>query len=86
MNNKIVTSISTFLILGVFLTLNSCNNTAKNPDTSTTLSTSKKEAKKTVYPSEVIPFFNHWNLILGDGSNAGHANNFEHKDFFYTSK
>ena len=31
-----------------------------------------------------MPFFNEWNLILGDGSNVGHANNFEHKDFFFT--
>ena len=85
MNKIIVTSISTFLILGIILTLHSCSNTAKNPNTSTTLSTSKNEGEKTVYASEVIPFFNHWNLILGDGSNAGHANNFEHKDFFYTT-
>jgi hypothetical protein len=77
MNFKKVTSISTFLILCVFLTLNSCNNAAKK--------TNKEEAEKTVYPSEVIPFFNHWKLILGDGSNVGIANNFEHKDFFYTT-
>ena len=38
------------------------------------------------YASDVIPFFNHWNLILGDGSNAGQAINYEHKDFFYTAK
>ena len=76
MNKKIITLLSTFLILGVFITLNSCSNTAKKTD--------KKEAKKTIYASEVIPFFNHWNLILGDGSNVGHATNFEAKDFFYT--
>lgn len=61
------------LILGVFLTLSSCKKTAK------------KEVQKNVYPSDVILFSNHWNLILGDGSNAGHPNNFEHKDFFYTT-
>ncbi|WP_343486671.1 polysaccharide lyase family 7 protein [Allomuricauda sp. d1] len=33
----------------------------------------------------IIPFFEHWNLILGDGSNVGQATNFEHKDFFYTA-
>ena len=81
---KIVISISTFIIFGIVITLNSCGDTAKNPDTSTTLSTSEKEDKKTIYPSEVISFFNHWNLILGDGSNAGQAINFEHEDFFYT--
>lgn len=41
---------------------------------------------KTTLPSEVIPFFNDWNLILGDGTNVGHANNFENKDFFYTTR
>ena len=77
-HKKVRTSSSTFLILSIFLILNSCSNTAKEPD--------KKEDQKIVYASEVIPFFNHWNLILGDGSNAGQANNFEHEDFFYTAK
>ena len=45
----------------------------------------KEETKKTVYASDIIPFFDHWKLILGDGSNAGIANNFENKDFFYTA-
>jgi len=75
-NKNIVTSISTLLILGVFLVLHSCTNTPKKPN--------EIEVKKTIYASDVMPFFNDWNLILGDGSNVGHANNFEHKDFFYT--
>ena len=66
-----------FLLLGIFLTLNSCLNSTKESN--------KKEPQKTVYPSDVIPFFNHWKLILGDGSNAGDATNFEHEDFFYTT-
>ena len=77
MNKKNNISLSTFLILGIFLILNSCSNTAKEPD--------KTATQKTVYPSDIIPFFNHFNLILGDGSNAGQANNFEHEDFFYTA-
>jgi len=40
----------------------------------------------TTYPSDVIPFFQHWNLILGDGSNAGQASNFEDKSFFYSEE
>jgi len=71
-------SLTSFLILGIFLLINSCSDTAKEPY--------NKEAQKTVYPSEVISsFFDHWKLILGDGSNAGIANNFEHKDYFYTA-
>ena len=77
MNKKIITSLSTFLILGIFLLLNNCSNTAKD--------TNNKGTQKTVYPSDVISFFDHWNLILGDGSNAGQANNLEHEDFFYTA-
>jgi len=84
MSKKIITtftdasvSLSTCLFLCIFLLLNSCSNTAKEAPA--------KEAQKTVYPSDIIPFFNHWNLILGDGSNAGPATNFEQKDFFYTA-
>ncbi len=65
------------LILSLFLVLNSCSNPAKK--------TNEKEGQKTIYASDAIPFFNHWNLILGDGSNAGQATNFENEDFFYTS-
>ncbi|MDT7831468.1 polysaccharide lyase family 7 protein [Flavobacteriaceae bacterium S356] len=35
--------------------------------------------------NEVIPFFQHWNLILGDGSNVGQATNYQNKNFFYTA-
>ncbi|WP_297089312.1 polysaccharide lyase family 7 protein [uncultured Draconibacterium sp.] len=52
----------------------SCSNSAK-----------KQETQQTIYANEVIPFFEHWNLILGDGSNAGEALNLEHKDYFYTA-
>ena len=82
---KIITSVSTLLVLGFFLVLNSCTNNAKKSNTSTEPDASKKEIQKTVYASEVIPFFDYWKLILGDGSNAGFANNFENKDFFYTA-
>ena len=79
MNKKITISISTFLILGIFLILSSCTNTAKEEPI-------VDEAPKTVYASDVIPFFDHWKLILGDGSNVGQAINIENKDFFYTTK
>ena len=85
MIKKNIPFLATFLIFGAFLLLSSCSDTAKKTNTSTPLSTSKKETQKTVYASDIIPFFEHWNLILGDGSNAGIANNFENKDFFYTA-
>ena len=42
--------------------------------------------QSTLKPNDVIPIFQHWNLILGDGSNVGPAINYENKDFFYTTK
>lgn len=39
---------------------------------------------KSSYPSDVIPFFQHWSLILGDGSNVGQAINFQNEDYFYS--
>ncbi|MGP1990362.1 polysaccharide lyase family 7 protein [Zobellia laminariae] len=84
MIKKISTSVATILTIGFFLILNSCGNTSKKTNTATTSDTDEKEAVKTVYASDVIPFFDDWKLILGDGSNAGIANNFENKDFFYT--
>ena len=72
-----IKNIRFFISFSVLIVLLSCNNTTKKSN--------KEEAKKTVYANEVIPFFNDWNLILGDGSNVGQANNFEHKDFFYTA-
>ena len=66
-----------FFILGIFLILNGCVNAAKEPD--------KTATQKTVYPSDIIPFFNHFNLILGDGSNVGQPIDFENRDFFFTT-
>ena len=83
MNKKISTSVTTLLTLGFFLALHSCGDTGKKTNTSTP-DADEKEIVKTVYASDVIPFFDHWKLILGDGSNVGIANNFENKDFFYT--
>jgi len=76
MNKKNIALLLLFLSLSTCL-LNSCSNTANDPN--------KKGTQKTVYPSDITPFFDHWNLILGDGSNVGQAVNFEHKDFFYAT-
>lgn len=35
-------------------------------------------------PQDVIPIFQHWNLILGDGTNAEIATNYSDSDFFYS--
>lgn len=74
MNKKNIIITTTLLIGSAVLIFNSCKQT------------DKKEKVKTVYASDVIPFFDHWKLILGNGSNVGIANNFENKDFFFTQK
>ena len=74
---KTIPIFNSVLIIGFIIILNSCSNTAKDSN--------KKESQKTIYASEVIPFFQHWNLILGDGADVGQAINFENKDFFYTA-
>ena len=85
MDNKNSSSLVILIVFSLFLVLNSCKNKVKEPSTSTTLRTDKEGVVKTVFPSDVIPFFDDWKLILGDGSNAGIANNFENKDFFFTA-
>lgn len=76
MNKKIKILSASLLIVSIFLMLNSCKNEPKK--------SGEVEAEKTMYASDVIPFFDHWKLILGNGANVGIANNFENKDFFYT--
>lgn len=62
------------LLMAVFfLALSNCSNP------------SQKVGDDKPYASDLIPFFNQWNLILGDGSNAGLAISYEQKDFFYTA-
>lgn len=72
-------------IIAVSIILNSCSNAAKENKNTSKKNKSNSE-KNIVYASNVIPFFDHWNLILGDGSNAGVANEVEYEDFFYTEK
>ncbi len=66
----------------LILVLVSCTDKAGNDATST----SKTDTNEIVFASSVIPFFEHWNLILGDGSNAGPALDYAQEDFFFTAK
>lgn len=77
---KIKTTTIALCILCTFFILNSCKDTDKKTEEIS----EEKVIKTNVYASDVIPFFDDWNLILGDGSNVGIANDFEHNDFFYT--
>ena len=77
MNNKRIPALAALLSFGIIFILNSCTNNVKE--------STEQETQKTVYASDVIPFFEHWNLILGDGTNAGIATDFEQQDFFFTA-
>ena len=65
------------LVMGLAFLAYSCSNKANESQID--------EPTDKVFASDIIPFFQYWNLILGNGSNAGQAVDFEHKDFFYTA-
>ncbi len=71
--------------IATLLALVGCNNGSKSSLDSSTKSETENIG---IGPNanDIIPFFEHWNLILGDGSNVGQATNYEDKDFFYTEE
>ncbi len=75
MNNKNRIFLIMLIALSICMISYSCFNTGDNSN--------KIGSQKNLYPSDISSFFDQWNLILGDGTNAGQAINFEHKDFFY---
>jgi hypothetical protein len=64
------------LLIGGALFLTNCNNATTKSIT--------KNTKQTVFPSDVIPFFDQWTIFLGDGTGSRKLKNYAHKDFFYT--
>ena len=74
---KFTVLLSALLAFGLLSLTTGCNSTTPKNEV--------KEIQEISYASDVIPFFDQWNLILGDGSNAGKATNFESKDFFYSA-
>ncbi|APQ18955.1 polysaccharide lyase family 7 protein [Maribacter hydrothermalis] len=81
-NHKIALAAS---IITLGLSFTSCKNANKSSENTTANDSAEIQKEQTVYASDVIPFFDDWKLILGDGSNVGIANDFENKDFFYTT-
>ena len=74
MNFKAVSSSLVFLFTCTLILLASCTNSAN------------KQNNSSLLPSDVTPIFDHWKLILGDGTNAGVPTKLINKDFFYTAK
>ncbi len=73
--------VNSVFVIGALFILKSCSFLKKG----NSVNDNEQIVTKVNVPNDVIPFFQHWNLILGDGSNVGKATNFEDKDFFYTS-
>jgi hypothetical protein len=68
------------LMIGAIILLHSCGDTHKKQS-----GIEKTRKTSMVNANDVIPIFEHWNLILGDGSNVGQAMDFENEEFFYTT-
>lgn len=78
MNIKLIKSLlQPLLIIGLALLLNSCFNATKR--------STDKDTKTTMYPSDVIPFMDEWEIRLGDGTTNSKLVKYEHQDFFYVS-
>ena len=82
MNFKVFNSVSVhylFMICTILLFI-SCAENKKQKSTDKTENVAIGRSA-----NDIIPFFQHWNLILGDGSNVGQATDYENKNYFYTA-
>ncbi|GAA4269330.1 polysaccharide lyase family 7 protein [Hyunsoonleella aestuarii] len=79
MRTKVTTSISLlFLLIGFVSAFNACKSKEKK--------TEPVEIQKVVYPSDVIPFMDKWQILLGDGTRSDSLINYQKKGFFYVEK
>jgi len=74
MNRNKFTLLSFFLLIGLLFNLGSCKQSSKEK-------TISKDG--IINPSTISPIFDHYKLILGDGSNVGHPIDFSQSDFFF---
>ena len=79
-------NIQNTLLLGLALCLINCADAPKKATENKATNSSITADQNQVSPSKVIPFFQHWNLILGNGANVGDASELIQKDFFYTTQ
>jgi len=75
MNHKI--TFFNALIISLFYCFSCADTTPKTAE--------ENQRFEATYASDVIPFFEHWKLILGDGSNVGVATGFADERFFYVA-
>ena len=83
MNNNFIKTIISLplLVVGISILFNNCSGKGKNPRNG--IKTDSVTQSK--YPSDVLPFFDKWKILLGDGTTEDKLVNFENKDFFYTN-
>ncbi len=62
----------------IILAFFTCKNNSK-----TTSDTTEETEKTAKYPSDVIPFMDEWQILLGDGTRSEDLVNYEKEDFFY---
>ncbi len=66
----------------VLILLSGCNSSSTKSEKSGSDSEMSSSQK---HPSDILTNLEHWNLILGNGSNSGVPVNFSDKDFVYTT-
>jgi len=85
MNLKTLKSFATIapVIAGIALSIQSC--APKATDKKEAVSNTETSKTTTItYPSDVIPFFDKWKILLGDGTKNKDLINYQKEGFFYT--
>lgn len=81
MLKRITTLCTVAVILGLFISLNNC----EAPPKEMAEKPMKEKLMKSKLPHEVLPIYDKFHLILGDGTNVGQPVKYENKDFFYVT-
>ncbi len=72
--------LKSFIAIGFVFLLSGCLNNTKKTENKTV------ETKTTIYPSDVIPFMDHWSILCGDGTTTDDVVHFKKKGFFYVEE
>ena len=86
MNISLFKHVQKTVFFSLFLSFISCGNPTNKKTSSEQNEAKPIKSTQKINAGSVLPFFEHWNLILGDGSNVGDATDLNHEDFFYTTK
>ncbi len=68
------------LLFGLIFLLNSCKNATEKPVAEIKVDTTAVQEK---YPSDIIPYFDKWKILLGDGTRSKELIHYENEKFFY---